>query len=183
MISLDEAELKFSGVLSHLEEELKKIRAGRPSPDQFANIDVEAYGSVQKLQAVANVNVIDATLVTVQVWDKSLQQAVAKALQQPPQNFNPQIGADNIRIPIAPMNMEKREQLVKLVREQAEQSKIQVRLVRKDAMDGLEADKKSGVLPEDDFTSKSKQVQQWVDNTNSKIDSLIAAKEVSIMTV
>ncbi len=179
----EDAQRKFEDAVGHFEGELKKLRTGRPTPEMFENIKVEAYGSQMALSGVASISIIDATLVSIQVWDKSLVTSVAATLQSPDHNYNPQIAGDNIRVPISPMTQDKRIQVVKVAKEAAEKYKIEIRVIRKEFMERLEELKKAGQLPEDDFEAQKKQLQEQVDGANDKIDSMLRDKETSIMKV
>ncbi len=183
MLNIANAQISFAGALEHFQSELKKLRVGRPNPDMFANVEVEAYGSRQKLHTVASVSVVDASLVTVQAWDKSLLPAIVKALQLPPLNYNPQINGDLVRIPIPVMTQEKRLEAVKLLKESAEQARIQIRVIRKDVLMYLDNQKKEVSMPEDTYTAETKRLQAMVDDTNKQIETISLAKEQSLMSV
>lgn len=183
MLSPDQASASFKSAISHFQEELKKLRAGRATPDMFANVEVEAYGSRQKLSNLANINVVDATLVNIQPWDKTLLQPIAKSLQTPPFTYNPQVSGDLVRIPIPAMTQEKRLESVKQLKEMAEQCRIQVRVIRKDVMSYLDQQKKDAGMPEDTFKSEEKKLQAMVDDFNKQIEDIASAKEDALMTV
>jgi len=174
---------EITNVPVHFEQEIKKIRAGRPTPEMFENIMVEAYGSMQKLNSVANISIVDATLVTVSPWDKSTVSAVIKGIQAAEGNYNPLAQGDLIRIPIAPMNQEKRLEFVKHLHGMAEEHKVQIRLARKDAMETIDAKKKAGEITEDGHKAEGKKVQDLVDQANAKIDTLVSDKEQQLLTV
>ncbi len=182
MINFDEAQSRFDKALNHFKDELGKLRVGRPTPEMFNEIPVEAYGSTTNLQSVANISIVDATLVTVQPWDKNLLEDVNKAIQQT-NKFNPQIADQIIRIPIPSMTQEKRQESVKLIHEMAEEARIQVRVIRKDVLAYLDSQKESGNLTEDEQHKKEDKLQDMVDAVNEKIEELAEKKEESIMKI
>jgi ribosome recycling factor len=181
MLNFAEAKNKFAETISHLESDLRKIRTGRPTPDMFTGIQVEAYGSKMGLEGVANINVVDASLVTIQPWDKSTVQAIVNALSSEDYGYNPVVDADLIRVPIASMTQEKRQEVVKQMKEKGEHYRIQIRQIRKDAMDFIAAQKSAGDISEDQAKGQEKQIQEEVDATNIKIDSILSEKERSLM--
>lgn len=174
---------KFADAIDHFEKKLKQIRVGRPSPELFNDVKVEAYGSKTNIESVASVNIVDATLVTIQPWDKSLAEAIEKGIQAAELGFNPSREGDLIRIPIPPLNKEKREEFVKKTKELAEEARIAVRQIRKDVMDWLDNEKESGNIPEDDYKLEKENLQKSVDETNEKIEEISKAKEEALMTV
>lgn len=173
----------FAGPINHFEEESKKLRAGRPSPDQFSAIEVEAYGSMSPLNTVANITVVDATLVTVQPYDKNLVEDTAKAIQNAGLNYNPQINGDLIRIPIPPLTQEKRAEIIKKVKQLSEEAKISVRQLRKAALDKIDRSQKGGEISEDEARGQEKSLQKEVDAANLKIDEIAATREQALAQV
>lgn len=183
MTPLSQADAKFTDAINHFELELKKFRAGRPTPDMFSGIKVEAYGGQTTLESVGNINIVDATLVTIQPWDKTLVEAIDKAIKASNLGLNPQIDGELIRLPIPPLTQEKREEMVKMIKSEAENARIQVRVIRKDVMAHIDNEAKEGILPEDQKKAQEKQLQDKVDAANKKIDELVATKEKALMTV
>ncbi len=180
---MTKAKDKFNSAIEHFESDLKKLRTGRPTPDMFEQIQVEAYGSMSNLGSVGNINVVDATLVTVQVWDKTLQSAVVNALQNSDYGYNPQVNEDLIRVPIPAMTEEKRIEVVKSLKEMTEKYRIEVRVIRKDLISELDEQKKANLLTEDQYESEKKGVQTLVDSTNEKIEELTKQKEAALLTL
>lgn len=183
MTPLSQAENKFKDALTHFELELKKIRAGRPTPDMFAGIKLEAYGGEMSLESVANINIVDATLVTIQPWDKTLVEAIDKAIKASGLGLNPQAEGDKLRLPIPPLTQEKREELVRKVKEEAEKCRIQIRMIRKDVMDHIEHEQKEGIVSEDQRKANEKALQDKVDKANAQVEAAVSTKEKALMTV
>lgn len=180
MHDLDSAKASFKRIIEDFKTDLSAMRAGRPTPEMFANVTVSAYGSQSPLNTVGNINVVDATLVTVQVWDKNLVPEVIKALQE--NGYNPQEDGELIRIPIPTMTQEKRQEYVKELHNMAEEAKIKGRMVRKDTIKYYDHQKEEG-LSEDRYNSLLKKLQDEVDKLNQEIDRLSEEKEKSLLTV
>lgn len=183
MTPLAQADNKFNDAISHFETELKKLRAGRPTPDMFAGIKVEAYGGQMTMESVGSINIVDASLVTIQPWDKTLISEIDKAIKASNLGLNPQIDGDLIRLPIPPLTQEKRQDMVKIVKQAAENCRIQIRVIRKDVMDHIDHEQKEGLISEDQKKANEKQLQDKVDAANKKVEELVAAKESALMTV
>jgi ribosome recycling factor len=177
MLTTAEAKTRFQGAIDHFQAELKKLRTGRPTPEMFENIQVEAYGSTMQMSGVANIN----TLVTIQPWDKTLVEAIVKAIQSSDQGFNPQPAGDLIRVPIPAMTEEKRLLVVKQLKEMAENYRIEVRVIRKDAMAHLDEEKKENIISEDVYNVRKKELQAEVDRVNEQIDTIAKEKEASLL--
>lgn len=144
---------------------------------------VDAYGSKMPLNQVATVSAADARLLTVQVWDKSMTQAVEKAIRESNLGLNPAAEGTLIRVALPELNEERRKDLTKVAHQYAEQAKVAVRHIRRDGMDVLKKQEKDGVIGQDDMHSLSEKVQKLTDNSVAEIDKLLAAKEADIMQV
>jgi ribosome recycling factor len=183
MVKPQEVEERLNNTIDHFEQELRKLHVGRPSPDMFASIEVDAYGAKNKLEALASINIVDATLVTVQPWDKTLIDNIEKGLQAADMGFNPQIDGDLIRIPIPPLTNEKREEMVKELGKMTEEHKIQIRVTRKEVMNYLSNEEKQGNITEDQRNAQEKRLQEKVDEANDKIEELAKSKEEALLKV
>ncbi|MFW5702795.1 MAG: ribosome recycling factor [Candidatus Dojkabacteria bacterium] len=181
MAGIEESKSKISDAVSHFESELNKLRAGRPTPETFSQIQVEAYGSQMGLESLSNINIVDASLVTIQPYDKATLGAIEKAIQSSDLGYNPQVDGELIRIPIPPMTQEKREEVVKKLKQMGEEAKISVRVARKEGKQELDRSEEAGDIAEDQKNSLEKQLQVAVDDANRKIDELVSAKEESLM--
>ena len=168
--------------IDHLNSELLKIRAGKASPAMLQGVMVDYYGSPTPLQQVANVNTMDARTITVQPWEKSMLDEIMRGIVNANLGFAPQNNGESLLISVPPLTEERRRDLVKRAKAEGENAKVAVRNNRKDAMDMIKALKEDG-LPEDMQKDGENQVQNLTNGATAKIDDLIKAKEVDIMTI
>ena len=168
--------------LNHLENELLKIRAGKASPAMLNSVMVEYYGSMTPLQQVANVNTIDARTIIVQPWEKPLINDIAKGIINANLGLNPQSNGEQLIIAVPPLTEERRRDLVKRAKTEAENAKIGVRNNRKDALDMIK-DLKSEGLSEDLSKDAEEEVQKITNSYIKKVDELLELKEKDIMTI
>jgi ribosome recycling factor len=176
---LDES---LNGALSHLQKELMKLRAGKANPHILSGISVNSYGQQMPLNQVANVGTIDAQTIVVQPWDKSMLNTIEKEIQKANLGFNPQNNGERIIINVPPLTEERRRDLVKLVKNEEEHSKISIRSARREAIDAFKKLKDEG-LSEDEQKRSELKVQEKVDETIKKVEKIISEKEKEIMTV
>ena len=170
---------RMQGALSALEKEFSGLRTGRASAELLNPVKVDAYGSMMPLNQVANINVTDNRTLTLQVWDASQTTAVDKAIRESGLGLNPQTEGQTIRINLPELNQERREELVKVARKYAEETRIAVRNVRRDGMDEV----KNGEFSEDEARVESDKVQKLTDEMIAKVDELLAKKEADIRQV
>lgn len=168
--------------LNHLENELIKIRAGKASPAMLNSVMVEYYGSMTPLQQVANVNTMDARTIIVQPWEKPLLNDIAKGIINANLGLNPQNNGEQLIIAVPPLTEERRRDLVKRAKVEAENAKIGVRNNRKDALDMIKDLKNEG-LSEDMTKDAEEEVQKITNSYIKKVDELLEIKEKDIMTV
>ena len=168
--------------LNHLENELLKIRAGKASPAMLNSVMVEYYGSMTPLQQVANVNTMDARTIIVQPWEKPLINDIAKGIINANLGLNPQSNGEQLIIAVPPLTEERRRDLVKRAKTEAENAKIGVRNNRKDALDMIK-DLKSEGLSEDMSKDAEEEVQKITNSYIKKVDDLLELKEKDIMTI
>lgn len=180
-INISEVSSKMDEVINHLKNEFNKFRAGRANPDMIKGIKVMAYGSMMPIEQVANINVADPTLLTVQPWDKSLVSEVLKSIQSAGLGINPSADGELIRLPIPPLTSERRAEYVKMMKAKSEEAKISVRQKRKEFIDAVE--KLSDSVSEDETKRHEKDIQTVVDATNVKIDEITAKKEKELLEV
>lgn len=169
----------MDGALGVLKTELSGLRTGRASSSMLEPITVEAYGTHMPLNQVATVSVPEPRMVTVQVWDRGMAQAVEKAIRESSLGLNPVVEGQLMRIPIPELNEERRKDLIKVAHKYAEQARVAVRHVRRD---GMESVKKSD-LSEDEQRQKSDQVQKLTDEKIAEIDTTVAQKEQEISQI
>jgi len=179
---LDTTKESMEGSVAHLEKEFLNIRAGKASPAMLGGVKVDYYGSATPLSQVANINIPDARTITIQPWEKSMLQPIEKAIQIANLGFNPMNNGDNIIISVPPLTEERRRDLVKQAKAEAEDAKIGVRNARKDANNEIKKLEKEGVS-EDACKSAEDDVQELTNSYIKKIDELLAVKEAEIMKV
>lgn len=166
-----------------LKSQLSKIRTGRAQPALLDGIQVEYYGSATPLRQVANVTAEDARTLAVTVFDRSLIQAVEKAIMTSDLGLNPNSAGTTIRVPLPPLTEERRKDLIKLVRGEAEQGRVAVRNVRRDSNNDLKALLKDKEITEDDDRRAQEEIQKLTDGFIKTIDDVLAAKEKELMEI
>ena len=149
-VDLDDIKRRMGGALDALDREFNGLRTGRASASLLEPLTVEAYGSQMPINQVGTVNVAEARLLTVQVWDQQLVKAVEKAIIESELGLNPQTEGNLIRIPIPDLSEERRVELKKVAGRYAEQGKVAVRNVRRDGMDTLKQMERDGEISQDD---------------------------------
>ncbi len=177
-----DAKALMDKAIEHADSELNKIRAGKANPSLLDDIMVDYYGTPTPLSQVGNVNTPDARTIIVQPWEKSLLGAIEKAIKEANLGFNPQNDGVIIRINVPPLTEERRRDLVKKAKGEAETGKIAIRNIRKDANEKIKKLKSEGVS-EDEIKVGEADVQKLTDTYIIKIDQLSEAKEKDIMTV
>lgn len=179
---LDSTQESMNGSVAHLEKSFLNIRAGKASPQMLGSVFVDYYGSATPLSQVANVNVPDARTITITAWEKKMLQPIEKAIQIANLGFNPMNNGDMIIISVPPLTEERRRDLAKQAKAEAEDAKVSVRNVRKDANNDIKKLEKEGTS-EDMCKSAEEEVQNLTNSYIKKIDELLAAKEAEIMKV
>jgi ribosome recycling factor len=179
---LDSTEESMLGSIAHLEKEFLNIRAGKASPQMLGSVFVDYYGSQTPLSQVSNVNVPDARTITIQPYEKSMLQPIEKAIMVANIGFNPMNNGDMIIINVPALTEERRRDLVKQAKAEAEDAKIGIRNARKDANTDIKKLEKEGTS-EDICKSAEEDVQKLTDTFIRKVDEHLAAKEAEIMKV
>lgn len=169
--------------LEVVKKEFAGLRTGRASVNLLDPITVDAYGSQMPLNQVASVGAPEARLLTVQVWDKGQVKAVEKAIRESNLGLNPAVEGQMLRVPIPPLNEERREELKKVAGKYAEDGKIAVRNVRRDGNDQLKKMEKDGEISEDESRQYQDEVQKMTDGLIKQIDEALANKQEEIMQV
>ncbi len=184
-MSYDEKDLsrRMEGALTSLATEFGGLRTGRASVNLLDSVMVPAYGSTMPLNQVGSVSVPDARMISVNIWDKSMVAAADKAIREAGLGLNPVVDGTNLRIPIPPLNEERRKELTKVAGKYAEGARISIRNVRRDGMDSLKKMEKDGELSEDELHGFSDDVQKLTDSFINRVDEALKAKEVEIMQV
>jgi ribosome recycling factor len=174
---------RMDSAVEVLKKEFAGLRTGRASPHLLDPVMVEAYGSMVPLNQVANVSVPEPRLITVQVWDKGTVKSVEKAIRDAGLGLNPAADGQNVRVPIPPLNEERRKELQKVAAKYAEQARVSVRNVRRDGMDALKKMEKDGQISQDEHRHHEKDVQAFTDETIKHLDEALAHKEKEILQV
>ncbi len=176
-------ERRMEGAIGSLQSELQGLRTGRASMNLLDTVQVPAYGSTVPMNQVGSVSVMDARMLAVNIWDKSLVGAADRAIRDAGLGLNPVVDGQNLRIPIPPLNEERRLELTKVAGKYAESARVAVRNVRRDGMDALKKMEKDGDISEDQSRSSSDEVQKLTDTYVKKVDEVLKAKEAEIMQV
>ncbi len=166
-----------------LREDLQSIRAGRATPALVEKLHVDYYGSPTPLQQVAQISVPEPRLLVIQPWDKSLVPAIEKVILKSELGISPTSDGIVLRLAIPALTEERRRELVKVLHRKAEEEKVAVRNVRRDALEHLKAEQKSGKLPEDELRRLETELQKITDRMVAEIDQTVAAKEKEILEV
>lgn len=174
---------RMEKAVDSLKEEYSGLRTGRASTSLLEHITVEAYGSSMQLNACAAVSVPEPRLLSVNVWDKGLVIAVEKAIRNAGIGLNPITDGTTLRIPIPPLTEERRKELAKLAGKYAEQQRVAVRNVRREANDDLKKAEKDKFISEDEQKKMADEIQGFTDAAIKRIDETLKAKEVEIMQV
>lgn len=182
MMVLETTQKEMQGVLTHLEIELQKIRTGKASPQMLDGLKVDYYGTPTPVEQVANINTPDARTIIVQAWEKSMLKEIEKAIMNANLGFNPQNNGEVLRILVPSLTEERRKDLVKKAKNEAEGTKVAIRNIRRTANDTGKKLEKSG-LPEDEVKLLEKEIQGMTDGFILKVDKILEAKEKDIMTV
>lgn len=184
-MSFDKKDLerRMDGALNSLSTEFSGLRTGRASVNLLDSIQVPAYGSTVPLSQVASVTVTETRMLSVNVWDKTVVGGVDRAIRESGLGLNPVMDGTTLRIPIPPLNEERRAELTKVAGKYGESARVAVRNVRRDGMDALKKLEKDGEISEDRQRNLSDEVQKLTDQFVAKVDDALKAKEAEIMQV
>lgn len=175
------AEERMKKALTALQHELMGIRTGRASPSLLEGIKVEYYGSVVPLQQVATIAVPEARMITIQPWEKQTISVIEKAILKSDLGLTPASDGHVVRLPIPPLTEERRKDLVKVVKRMAEESRVAVRNIRRDANAALKEAEKKGEIPEDESHKAQDDIQELTDKYIDLVDESLEKKEQEIM--
>ena len=174
---------RMDKAVSALKDEFASLRTGRASAGLLDQVMVDAYGSTVPLNQCGSVSVPEPRSITVSIWDRSLVAAVDKAIRNSGLGFNPVVEGQNLRIPVPALTEERRKDLVKVAGKYAEQQKIAIRNVRRDANDDIKKAEKDGAITEDDQKRMEKEVQEFTDAAIKRAEEALKTKEQEIMQV
>lgn len=180
---LKDAKSRMDKSIDALRGELSKIRSGKATTALLDGIKVEYYGNMTPINQVGNLNVLDAHTLSFTPWDKTILSAVDKAILEANIGLNPASDGTNLKIPIPPLNEERRKELVKLVKKFGEDAKIAIRNVRRDANDHLKREEKEKKISEDQLKDAETRTQKLTDEHTKIIDDILKHKELEIMEV
>ena len=177
------AEQKMARSSEAFKAELHKIRTGRAHPGILDQVHVDYYGSMVPISQVANVTLLDARTISVQPWEKGMGAKIEKAIRESDLGLNPASQGDLLRVPMPPLNEERRRDLTKVVRHAGEEARIAVRNLRRDANEHAKKLLKDKQIGEDEERRSLDELQKLTDRTIAEIDKLVAAKEAEILAV
>ncbi|HPE33368.1 MAG TPA: ribosome recycling factor [Bacteroidales bacterium] len=179
---IDEATEAMENTITHLERDFHKIRAGKASPDMLEDVKFDYYGVMTPLNQAANINTPDSRLIVVQPFDKNMLSVMEKAIMAANLGFNPQNNGEVLRIQVPPITEQRRRDLVKQAKNEAENAKVALRNIRRNANEDTKQLKKDG-LPEDEAKKLEDDIQKLTDKFVKKIEELLDAKEKDLMAV
>lgn len=174
---------RMDKAVAALKEEFGGLRTGRASVSLVEPVHVEAYGSQMPLNQVGAISVPEPRMITISIWDKGLVTAADKAIRNAGLGLNPIVDGQTLRVPIPPLTEERRRDLAKLAGKYAEQQRVAVRNVRRDAMEELKKLEKDHVISQDDHKKCGEEVQAFTDQAVKRIDDALKTKEQEIMQV
>jgi ribosome recycling factor len=180
--ALEEAKEGMHNAIFHLEKELQKVRAGKASPQMLDGVRIDYYGTMTPIDQTANISTPDARQIIVQPWDKSVLGLIEKAILAANLGFNPKHEGDILRIVVPALTEERRRDLVRKAKAEAENAKISIRNIRRIANETAKKLKKDGV-PEDEVDKMEESIQKLTDEHIVKIDKILEGKERDILTV
>jgi len=176
-------EHKMQKSLEALKNDLGKVRTGRAHAGILDHVQVDYYGSMMPINQVANVNLIDARTIGVTPWEKKMAAVIEKAIRDSDLGLNPATVGDMVRVPMPALTEERRKDLIKVVRHEAENARVAVRNLRRDANHALKEAMKAKTISEDDERRAQEDVQKLTDRTIAEIDKALAQKESDLMAV
>jgi ribosome recycling factor len=177
------AEQKMQKSVDALKHDYQKVRTGRAHTGLLDHIQVDYYGSMMPINQVANVTLADARTIAVQPWEKKMVQVVEKAIRDSDLGLNPATSGDVIRVPMPPLTEDRRKELIKVVRHEAENARIAVRNIRRDTNEHLKKLLKDHEVSEDDERHAQVDVQKLTDRYITEIDKVLQGKEADLLAV
>lgn len=180
---IKEIQKKMTKAIEVLEKDFSTVRTGRANPAILDNINVDYYGTPTALNQVGNISVPDPQMITIAPWEKNLLPEIEKAILRSDLGMTPQNDGNIIRLPIPPLNEERRKELVKKVRKMSEESKIAIRNVRRDGNDSLKKMEKNKEISQDDEKQSLEEIQKVTDQQIKRVDGLTKEKEQELMEV
>jgi len=180
---LADAEVKMDRAIEALMRELNMLRTGRATPSLIENVTVDYYGVPTPLKQIASISAPDARAIMVQPWDKQSLRDIEKSLLKSEMGFNPSNDGNVVTVPIPPLNTERRQELVSLLKRKIEDGKVSVRNVRRGGQDTLKRMERDKIISQDQVRRAQDQLQKATDGHTKAMDQVAAAKEAEIMQV
>ncbi|HEX6859026.1 MAG TPA: ribosome recycling factor [Caulobacteraceae bacterium] len=174
---------RMDKAVAALKEEFGSLRTGRASASLLDQVMVDAYGATMPLNQIGSVSVPEPRSITVSIWDRGLVVSAEKAIRNAGLGLNPVVEGQNLRVPIPPLTEERRKEIAKMAGKYAEQQKIAIRNVRRDAMDDLKKAEKDHVISQDEQKRMEGEVQKLTDEAVKRVDEALKTKEQEIMQV
>src|SRR3989344_2692497 len=168
---MEEFQLKLSGIIKQLKEQLAGIRGGRPNPKLIENIEIEYFG-----QKLGSINIVPPTTIQISAWDKNAVSAIAKAIESSNLNVSANTEGNLIRINLPPLSSERRQELIKIIKKETEESKIKIRHSRDEMNKKINLQTEEGEITEDDKFKSKEEIQKTVDKTNEEIEKILENK-------
>ncbi len=182
-MELNHIEEKMNKTISVLQEDFSEVRAGRANPAILNKIRVDYYGTQTPINQIAGISVPEARLIVIQPWDISLLKEIEKEILKAEIGINPNNDGKVIRLAFPELNEERRKELVKEVKKMAEDSKVSIRSIRREAMDEAKKLQKDNQMTEDELKGSEDKIQKLTDNKIAEIDKILSEKEKEIMSV
>jgi len=180
---LDETRARMEKTITVLKDEFAHIRTGRASSVLVDRIKISYYGVPTPLKQIANISIPESNLIVIQPWDKNCISEIEKAIWKSDLGLAPSIDGNIIRLKLPPLNEERRKDLIKLVKKEAENGKISIRNIRREVNDSLKKDEKESNISEDECKTYQNKIQMLTDEYVENIDKLLGLKEKEIMEV
>jgi len=180
---LFEAEEKMTKTEEVVQHEFSGVRTGKASPGLVENIQVDVYGSMMRIRELAGITTPEPRMLLIQPWDATTLHPIEKAIQKSNLGLNPMVDKKFIRIVLPELSTERRQEFIKVVKKMAEDGRVAIRHLRRDALEALKKDGKAGGVTEDQVEVAEKEVQKLADQYIGKIDAHLVVKEKEIMTV
>ena len=176
-------EEKMEKAISVSSHEMAMVRTGRASPALVENIKVDSYGTLTPLNQLASISVPEPRLIVIQPWDKSIISSIEKVILKSDLELSPVVSGNIIRIPFPQLSEERRKELVKVVHKMAEECRVSVRGLRRDAREELKSLEKDGKISEDDSRRAQEEMQKITDRYIEEVDKVLSAKEKEILEI
>ena len=174
---------KMDNAISFFEKELSSLRTSRANESMLDNILIDSYGTKTPINQLANINIPDANMITIQVWDVNLLKPIENAIIESNLGINPQTDGQLIRLPIPKLSEERRSEIAKIASKYSENAKISIRNIRRELMEFIKNEEKEKLISQDEMKKHSSEVQNVTDEYISKIDSITQNKQSEILKV